>query len=257
MNPSGDRQIFVLGDKEAVAEFAVDKWTEISQTAIAEAGKFTVALSGGRTPIDFYHKLSACKNPIPWDQTHIFLADERFVPPDDNASNYCMIKENLLSRIAILQENVHPILTEGIAIEGSAKKYEADIQTFFKIGDDDIPVFDLIILGIGVDGHTASLFPGTAALQGTKRLAIPVIADTFLSERISLTLGVINNAENICFLVTGDSKATVVKEIIENKASALPAAQVKPTRGTLLFLVDQEAASLLSSTGVRITKLLF
>jgi 6-phosphogluconolactonase len=249
MNASGDRQIRVLRDKEAVAEFAVDKWIEISQTAIAEAGKFAVALSGGQTPITFYQKLSTYQHPLPWDKTHIFLADERFVLHADKASNYRMIKENLLSRIAIPQENVHPILTEGITIGGSAEKYEADIRTFFKIGNDDIPVFDLIILGIGADGHTASLFPGTASSQRTKRLAIPVIADTSSSERISLTLRVINNANNICFLVHGEGKAAVMKKIIEDKDGLLPAALVKPKQGTVLFLMDQEAASLLSSTG--------
>jgi 6-phosphogluconolactonase len=249
MNPSDDSKIRVLRDKEAVAEFAVDKWIEISQTAIAEAGKFTVALSGGRTPIAFYHKLSACPQPLPWDRTHIFLGDERFVPPDDKASNYRMIKENLLSRIAIPKENVHPIMTVGITIEGAAETYETDIRTFFEIGDNDIPVFDLIILGIGADGHTASLFPGTASLQEAKRLAIPVFTDRSPSERISLTLGVINNAKRICFLVHGAGKASVIKEIVEEEDSALPAAQVKPTRGTLVFLMDQEAVSLLSNTG--------
>jgi 6-phosphogluconolactonase len=252
MNPSGDRQIRVLRDKEAVADFAVDKWIEISQTAIAEAGKFTAALSGGQTPITFHQKLSTSRHTLPWDKTHIFLADERFVSHTDKASNYRMIKEYLLSRIAIPQENVHPILTEGITIEGSAKKYEADMRTFFKIGDNDIPVFDLIILGIGADGHTASLFPGAAPSLGTKRLAIPICADTSPAERVSLTLGVINNANNICFLVTGAGKADAIKAILEDKASALPAALVKPTQGIVFFLMDQEAASRLSNRGVEI-----
>jgi 6-phosphogluconolactonase len=249
MNPSDDSRIRMLRDIEAVAEFAVDKWIEIATQSVTEKGKFTAALSGGRTPITFYQKLSVCPHPLSWDKTHIFLADERFVPPDDQASNYRMIKENLLSRIAIPKENVHPILTEDITIEGSAEKYAADMRTFFKIGNNDIPVFDLIILGIGTDGHTASLFPGTASLQEAKRLAIPVFTDKSPTERISLTLGVINNAKNICFLVHGEGKADAIKAILEDKASALPAALVKPERGTLLFLMDQEAASLLSNTG--------
>ena len=249
MNLSNDRRIRVLRNEEAVAEFAVHTLIEISQASVAEKGKFTVALSGGRTPTDLYHKLFASKNPIPWDKTHIFLADERFIPPDDKASNYRMINEHLLARIPIPKQNVHPILTEGITIEGSAKKYEADIRTFFEIGANDIPVFDLIMLGIGADGHTASLFPGTVSLEEAKRLAIPDIADSSPAERISLTLGVINNAKNICFLITGKSKAAVLKEIIEDKDSTLPAAQVQPARGTVFFLMDQGAASLLSNRG--------
>jgi 6-phosphogluconolactonase len=247
MNPSDNSKIRVSQDKERIAEFAVNTWIELSTASVAEKGAFTVALSGGRTPIDFYQQLAACPHPLPWNQTHIFLADERFVPPDDNLSNYRMINEQLLSLIPIPKKNIHPILTEGVTLEESANNYEADIRTFFKIGGNDIPVFDLIMLGLGEDGHTASLFPGTTALQETKRLAIPVIADASPSERISLSLGLINNAKNICFLITGKSKAAVLKEIIEDKDSTLPVAQVKPTQGTVLFLIDQAAASLLTS----------
>jgi 6-phosphogluconolactonase len=242
-------EIRILQDKEAIAEFAVDTWIELSTAFVTEKGVFTAAISGGRTPIDFYQQLATCPHPLPWDQTHIFFVDERFVPHDDKASNYRIINEQLLSRISIPKENVHPIMTEELTIEESAEKYEADMRTFFKIGDNDIPVFDLIILGIGTDGHTASLFPGTSLLQETKRLAIPVIAESLPYERISLSLGVINNAKNICFLVTGKDKAFVIKEIIESKNSALPAALVKPTHGTVLFLIDQAAASLLFGTG--------
>ena len=249
MNLSDDSKIRVLQNREAVAEFAVNTWIEISAASVAEKGLFTVALSGGTTPIAFYQQLAVCPHPLPWDKTHIFLADERFVPPDDKTSNYRMINEHLLSSIAMPKENVHPILTEGITIEGSAQKYEADMQAFFNISEGQFPRFDLIMLGIGADGHTASLFPGTASLQEAKRLVIPVCADRSPAERISLTLGVINNAKNICFLVTGEGKADAIKAILEDTASALPAAQVKPTRGTVLFLMDQGAASLLSNKG--------
>lgn len=249
VEPHADSKIRVLQDKEAVAEFIVNTWIEISRQSVAEKGWFAVALSGGRTPSDFYQRLAACQHPLLWDQTHIFFADERFVPPDDKASNYRMINNHLLSRIAMPKKNIHPVLTEGVSLEESAKKYEADMRTFFKIEDNDTPVFDLIILGIGEDGHTASLFPNTAALQETKRIAIPVIVDASPSERITLSLGVINNAQNICFLVTGTSKAAAIKAILEDKASALPAALVKPVQGTVLFLIDSAAASLLSSKG--------
>lgn len=249
MNLSNNSKIRVLQNMEAVADFAVNTWIELSTASIAEKGVFTAALSGGRTPIDFYQQLVACPHPLPWDRTHIFFADERFVLPDDNASNYRMINEQLLSRIPIPKKNIHPILTEGITIKGSAEKYEADIRTFFEIGENDIPVFDLITLGIGVDGHTASLFPGTASLQKTKRLVIPIIADASPAERISLSLGVINKAKNICFLVSGKNKAKAIQAILEDKNSTLPAALVNPTQGTVLFLLDQTASLLLSRKG--------
>jgi 6-phosphogluconolactonase len=247
MNLSDDKRIRIVQDKEALAEFAVDTWIELATASVAEKGVFTVALSGGRTPIDFYQKLSVCRHSLPWDKTHIFLADERFVPPDDRDSNYRLINDHLLSRIAIPKENIHPILTDGVTLDESANEYEADIRTFFKTGDADIPVFDLIILGIGKDGHTASLFPWTASLYETKRLAIPVIADASPAERISLSFRVINNAHNICFLVTGSSKAAVIKKIIEDNKRMLPAAQVRPVQGTVLFVMDEGAASRLSS----------
>ena len=250
MNLSDDSKIRVLQNREAVAEFAANTWIEISTASVAEKGSFTAALSGGTTPIAFYQQLAVCPHPLPWDKTHIFLADERFVPPDDKTSNYRIINEHLLGRIAMPKENIHPIPTQGLTLEQSAERYEADMRTFFKIGDNDVPVFDLIILGIGADGHTASLFPGTVSSPGTKGLAIPVCADQSPAERISLALGVINNAKNICFLVTGEGKADAIKAIVEDKASVLPAAQVKPTRGTVLFLMDQGAASLLSNKGV-------
>ena len=249
VNPHADSKIRVLRDKKAVAKFAVNTWIEISRQSVAEKGWFAVALSGGRTPIPFYQQLAASPQSLPWGQTHISFADERFVPPDDSASNYRMLNYHLLSRIPIPKKNIHPVLTEGVTLEESANNYEANIRTFFKIGGNDIPAFDLIMLGLGEDGHTASLFPGTAALQETKRLAIPVIADASPSERITLSLRIINNAKNICFLVTGKSKAAVLKEIIEAKDNALPAAQVTPTQGTVLFLIDQTAASCLSSKG--------
>ena len=249
MTSSNEKRIRVLQNKKTLAEFAVNTWIALSTASVAEKGVFAAALSGGRTPIDFYQRLATCPHPLPWDKTHIFFADERFVSPDDKDSNYRMINEHFLGHIPIPKENVHLILTEGVTIEDSANNYEADIRTFFMIGDNDTPEFDLIILGIGKDGHTASLFPGTASLQETKRLAIPVIADASPSERVSLSLGVINSAKNICFLVTGKSKAAVLKEIIEDKDSALPAALVKPAQGTVLFLIDQPASSLLTCKG--------
>jgi 6-phosphogluconolactonase len=247
MNSSDNSKIRVLRDKKAVAEFAVNTWIELATASVAEKRVFTAALSGGRTPIDFYQRLASCPYSLPWDRIHIFFADERFVPPDDNLSNYRMINEQLLSHIPIPKKNIHPMMTEGVSLEESAKQYEADMRTFFKIGENDLPVFDLIMLGLGEDGHTASLFPATTALQETKRLVIPVIADASPSERVSLSLGVINNAKNICFLVTGANKAEAIKTILEDKASTLPAAQVKPTQGILLFLLNKTAASLLSN----------
>ena len=238
--------IFVFDDNEGLADFAVKKWLKISSQAIAEKGSFTAALSGGKTPVEFYKRLAASNDILSWDRTHLFLADERFVPPSHNESNYGLIKEQLLSHVKIADENVHRIQTEKITLEQSATRYEEDIRRFFRIEGRSVPRFDLIMLGIGEDGHTASLFPRKSSLLERTRLAIPVTAEKFLGERITLTLPVINNASEIIFLVSGRAKAEVMKEIIENKQGSLPVSRVHPKQGMVYFVIDKQAASLLS-----------
>jgi 6-phosphogluconolactonase len=239
-------KIFVFDNGEGVADFAVTKWIEISSQAIAAKGSFTVALSGGKTPVRFYKRLAAARDTLSWDKTYLFLVDERFVSPSHSASNYGLIEEHLLSHAKIPDENVHRIQTEEITLEESARRYEEDVRRFFRIEGGSVPQFDLIMLGVGEDGHTASLFPGKSSLREGTRLAIPVTAGKFPGERITLTLPVINNASKIIFLVTGRSKARVLKEIVENKKSSLPASRVHPKQGMVYFMIDQPAASLLS-----------
>jgi 6-phosphogluconolactonase len=242
---SRNRGIFIFPDNEVAAHFAAKKWAEISSQSITDKGYFSVALSGGRTPVDFYKTLSTCKQ-LPWDKTHIFLADERFVSQYDKESNYRLIRETLLKNIPIPEENVHPIQTDEGSSDKAARKYEEVIRSFFHILNDKIPRFDLIMLGMGEDGHTASLFPGTSSIKEKSRLIIPVVADKSTSERISLTLPVLNNAKHIIFLISGEDKALAVKEMLENEASNLPAALVKPENVSLMVVLDKGAASLLS-----------
>lgn len=244
---SDKKDILVFSNNEGIAHFAVNKWTEISSGMIADKGYFTVAISGGRTPIDFYKKLSLCKGPLPWEKTHIFLADERFVPLSHKESNYHLIQEYLLNSINIPKENAHTIQTEENTVEQSAKRYEEHIRSFFHIWNDRIPEFDLIMLCIGEDGHIASLFPGASSLREKTRLVIPVVADKLPNERITLTLPLINNAKHIIFLVSGKNKARAVQEMLEDRKTRLPAALVKPDNGALFLVMDQDAASLLSN----------
>ncbi|UCH06067.1 MAG: 6-phosphogluconolactonase [Deltaproteobacteria bacterium] len=238
--------IFIFDNNEGVADFAVTKWIEISSEAIVDKGYFSAALSGGKTPVAFYKRLAVSKDILSWDRTRLFFADERFVPPSHDESNYGLIEKHLLRQVSILDENVHRIQTEGITLEQSARRYEEDIRSFFRIEGGAVPQFDLIMLGIGEDGHTASLFPGKSSLHERVRLAIPVTANKFPHERITLTLPVINNARNIMFLVSGRTKAKALKEILENKESRLPASHVHLEQGMVYFMIDQPAASLLS-----------
>jgi len=244
-------KVCVFRDSKAASDFAVNKWMEISHESVKNKGFFTVALSGGRTPIDFYTMLPASKNRLLWEKTHIFLVDERFVPPSHKESNYCLIQKHLLKAIDIQKGNIHPVQTEKVTLEMAAEIYEEEIRNFFGIEGERIPEFDLIMLGIGEDGHTASLFPGTPSLKEKRRLTIPVIAVKAPHKRISLTLPVLNKAKHIIFLVSGENKAHAVKEMLESKNSKLPAALVKPENGSLLLVIDEAAASLLTVSKVK------
>lgn len=217
------------------------RWEEISAKAIAEKGYFSAALSGGKTPAGFYQYLSG-RLDLQWGKSHLFLVDERFVPWESPESNYRMLHENLLRRIQIPSENIHTIPTGQSSPDISAKTYEEEMRRFFKLDENSIPNFDLILLGIGEDGHTASLFPGADALKETKRLVVPVRPGESLMDRISLTLPVINNASNVIFLVSGQRKRVIMRRMREGHNMALPASMVNPERGRLLFLMDREAA---------------
>jgi 6-phosphogluconolactonase len=238
--------ILVFDYKDKISDFIITTWNEISRSAIERKGIFSVALSGGKTPIDLYHKFSGMKEILPWDKTHIFLVDERFVPADHNDSNYRILKETLLDHVPIPQGNIHPIPTERLTLQASAMAYEEDLKNFFRLSQDQFPEFDLLLLGIGEDGHTASLFPEAPVLNDRKHLAAPVALDDMRHPRITLTLPVINNAKHILFLVTGKNKASVLRKIIDKEDISLPASMVHSKKGRLIFVIDREASSQLS-----------
>jgi 6-phosphogluconolactonase len=236
----------VFDRKDDISSFIIETWRKISQEAIKRKGGFSAALSGGKTPIDLYHKLSGVKEMLPWEKTYLFLVDERFVPLEHRDSNYRMLKETLLDHIPIPQGNIHPIPTDRSTPRTSAMAYEEDLKKFFRLLENQIPEFDFLLLGLGEDGHTASLFPGTPVLDDTIHLAAPVLMDEIRHSRITLTLPVINNAKHILFLVTGKNKAPMLREIIEEEDASLPASMVHPNKGKLIFVIDREGSSQLS-----------
>ncbi|NOZ68135.1 MAG: 6-phosphogluconolactonase [Deferribacteres bacterium] len=243
------REILIFRDAGLMADHTAGEWAAIAGKAVRDKGRFTAALSGGKTPVDLYRRLSRIKD-LPWDRTHIFIVDERFVPFEHEASNYGMIERTLLRHTGIPRENVHPVPTAVDTPGEAAGRYEEELEYFFGLRHprgEGMPRFDLILLGLGADGHTASLFPGDPALKETSRLAAAVSPSGFAEhERITLTLPVINNAANIMVLAAGDSKAAAVREVIAESNSPLPAAMVRPEQGRLVFLLDRRAASLLS-----------
>jgi len=240
-----EENVFIFKDPDRLTDFFITQWRTLCDKAVRTGGQFTAALSGGRTTVIFYQKLSGEKS-LPWDKTQIFMVDERFVPYESGENNYHTINRTLLRHVAIPARNVHPILTSENSPQASAKRYEEDLISWFKISGSRLPQFDLVLLGMGEDGHTASLFPEAQFLKEARRLAMPVSPlDKTKMDRITITLPVINNSRNVMFLVTGKNKSAIIKEVVERKNNLLPAAMVNPKHGRLLFLLDESAGALL------------
>lgn len=238
------KHIYVFEHAETMADFAVEKWRELAYLTVAKKDYFAVALSGGNTPIPFLQQLSK-QTDLPWHKTHIFLVDERMVPTDDLDSNYRVIKENLLDHIAIDASNVHAINTNAVTVKKAAQRYETELTMFFNLDKNKLPRFDLMFLGIGTDGHTASLFPHDPAASETKWMVTAVKNDRVEHERVTMTMPIINNAKQVIFLVNGSDKADIVQQVLEQQDIHLPATQVNPKQGHLLVLLDEAAAKLL------------
>jgi 6-phosphogluconolactonase len=245
-NSKFGKNVLIFDHEDQMLKFMVEQWEDISREGIDRRGCFTVGLSGGRTPIIFYQKLAEWDNKSSWERTQVFLVDERFVSFDDKDSNYKMLKETLLGKIPIPQENIHPIPTGKGSLEDSAREYEKGLVRFFEVSKGQYPTFNLILLGIGEDGHTASLFPGSKALSERRRLTAAVVLDEMRHDRITVTLPVINHAEHVIFFVRGENKAPVLKKILAGEDPSLPASMVQPRSGNLLFVIDREASSQLS-----------
>lgn len=224
----------------AAAEFAAQ-----ASAAVRASGRFTVALSGGSTPKTLY-SLLATKPGIPWDKICIFWGDERHVPPDQPESNYRMANEALLSKVPVLPQSIFRIHAEEKDAASAALQYEQTLKDFFHLSPGQFPRFDLIFLGVGPDGHTASLFPGTAALNETKRLVVSNWVPKFNTDRITFTFPVLNAAACVIFLLSGADKAATLQEVLENKSADLPSQKVRPTNGKLIWMVDEPAARTLS-----------
>jgi len=235
--------------RQAAAAFA-----RVAAEAVAKRGRFIVALSGGNTPQGLYAAIVAdakLRESLPWDRTLVFWGDERQVPPDHPDSNYGMAREALLSKVPVSEVNVHRIQGELSDASEAAHRYEDDMRSALGLAATDLPCFDLVLLGLGADGHTASLFPGTEALQERHRAATANWIDTLRAWRITLTLPAINRARSVLFLVCGEDKAEAVKSVLEGRSARepLPARLVRPRPGKLVWFMDPAAARLLD--GVR------
>lgn len=227
---------------EAINSTAADIFVASAQKAISGKGKFSAVLTGGSSPAGIYRLLASAgyKTKIDWSKVYIFWGDERWVPLDDNLSNAKMSFEALLSHVPIPQENIFTMYEDGITAEDYAVKYEQSIRTI--LGDDG--KFDLILLGMGDDGHTASLFPGEAVLNEQEKWVSAYRLESQNMHRITLTAPLINKAEKIVVVAFGEKKAHALKEVLHGayNPSLYPMQLIKPVSGELLFLVDKKAA---------------
>lgn len=242
------RKVTVLENLDAVAHAAADLFCTLSEHS-RDAGhaSFCVALSGGSTPRAFHQLLAAppYRNRIPWSHITFYWGDERFVPPDDPESNYRMARETLLSQLPIAESQVHRIPTEIGDPAAAAAQYEEEIERSFSLSPGQQPRFDLVLLGMGPDGHTASLFPHTAALHAHDRIVVANPVPKLNTFRITLTAPAINNATAVVLLVAGADKADALAQVLTGPRDpeTYPSQLIAPTNGTLTWLVDQAAAA--------------
>ncbi|MCJ7625637.1 MAG: 6-phosphogluconolactonase [Anaerolineaceae bacterium] len=238
--------IHTLPNADSLAERAAKHIIRTASEAIAARNRFSIALSGGSTPRKLHSLLSepSFSAKVNWAKTHFFWGDERCVPPDHQDSNYRMAVETLLNHIPCPQENIHRMSGE-IDPQIAADQYERTLKRFYGHSSHSI---DLICLGMGEDGHTASLFPGTAAIHETQRWVVAHFVEKLFAWRITLTPAMINAASNVLFLVSGEKKAEILKKVLQGpeQPDVLPAQIVKPASGKLEWFIDECAASQLS-----------
>ncbi len=242
-----DPFLIIADDPSDLAREAADLFVRSAREGIEARGGFFAALSGGATPRETHRLLAEPPylGAIPWKDTHLFWVDERCVAYTHPASNFGAAKEDLLSKIPIAEERVYPMPTTLLPEDGAAR-YAKDLEAFLPRDPGGVPRLDLIFLGIGDDGHTASLFPGQESLEEQKRWIVAVKGGIPDVHRLTMTLPVLNRGRRIVFLVSGKKKASVVKSILERKDAFLPAARLRPVDGRLTWLLDAEAASMIS-----------
>jgi 6-phosphogluconolactonase len=246
---SSSFEVRTLTTPQELFEAGAELVAHATRESVEERGRFSIALSGGSTPRNLYNLLATnARASLPWDRMYFFWGDERHVAPTDKESNYRMANEAMLAKVPVAEANVFRVPAENPDAAAAADSYEKTLQKFFALEPGQIPVFDLILLGLGPDGHTASLFPETAALQEKSRLVVANWVEKFQTHRITFTLPVLNAARWVAFLVSGTEKAQALKAVLQDDAPGekYPAKLVRPANGKLIWLVDRAAASGLS-----------
>jgi len=243
--------IEIVADVEAISRKAAEMIMALMAETLKTKTHFSIALSGGSTPKSLFKLLaddSALSDRVNWAKVHFFWGDERHVPPDHQDSNFRIAYETMLSKVPVQETNIHRVRAEEVDAGKAAEEYEDELRIFFNLKPDELPRFDCVLLGMGPDGHTASLFPGTEALREQKRLVVSNWVEKFQTHRITLTAQAINNADCIIFLVSGEEKAEVLREVLEGEYNPelFPSQLIKPSHGKLIWLVAQSATTKLT-----------
>ena len=244
----------VYSDADVLAKAAAVELLRLAQESVAERGIFTLALAGGSTPRKLYTLLATDPEfrEFPWRDTHVFFGDERHVPPSHLDSNYLMVSTTLLASNLVPAANVHRVRAEMQDANAAALDYDVEVHSFFTPGmrADSLPRFDVVLLGMGPDGHTASLFPGSKALEEKERWVVANWVEKFNSARITFTFPVINAASNVLLLIAGADKADMLHEVLVSNRDTqkYPVQKVKPVNGAKVWMLDKAAAAQLPRT---------
>lgn len=253
---AAQREIRILKDGPAIARRAAELFVEAAQSAVQRAGSFAVALAGGSTPKILYSLLATdpvLRAKLPWDKMQLFFGDERHVGPDDSQSNYKMAFDTMIGKAPIKPEQVHRMKGELPDAKQGAREYQHELQKHFQLKEGQLPRFDLVLVGMGDEGHCLSLFPGTKALHPPAgRTVVSNWVGKLFTERITITAPVASNAAMILFTVGGKEKSLALKAVLEGpyEPEQLPSQLLQPTDGKLLWLVDEAAGAMLSN-GIR------
>lgn len=249
-------EIRILQQPEELVQAAAELFVGAARRAVADRGRFCVALAGGSTPRALYRLLAeerAWREAMPWEKSHFFWSDERHVPPSHEDSNFRVAMEAMLSNVLVPAANLHRIEGERERAEEAARLYERKLRESFGLAPGQFPCFDLALLGIGSDGHTASLFPGTPALDERDCLVVSNRVEKLRTERITFTVPTLNNAAHVVFLVKGEDKAAALAAVFEGpyEPAKFPAQLIRPVHGRLTVLADEAAAAGLARGGAR------
>jgi len=247
-------EVRILPDAAAIAKRAAEEFIKSANAAAKAKGSFSVSLSGGSTPKALYALLAsdAMRGQLPWDKMQLFFGDERHVEPTHPDSNFRMATEAMISKAPLKPEQVHRMKAENPDTEQAAREYEQELRSHFHLADGQAPPFDLVLLGMGNEGHTLSLFPGTKALRDNGRLVVRNWVGKLYAERVTLTAPAVNNAALVIFMVAGADKALALKAVLEGpyEPEQLPSQLIDPKHGRLLWLVDTAAGGMFSK-GIR------